>query len=188
MLPPQGGRMTKTKLMVIVSALSVCFAFAGYSSVNAVDNDQKVYAKSKSWPSMPQPIATVTAPKESAVKKLDCKDDLVLFLHDIGFEGNNLRQAWAIAMRESTGNERSISKTGDYGLFQFNYAAHNQQDWWDSSKLLEREYNARVAYKVSRGGRTWYPWDIDGQGNHMGRYSPKFVYDVYLKWYNKYPC
>lgn len=183
MLSPQGGRMTKSKLFVGVLVMTLIL-----SLFVAINENKVAYAKSKSWPRPPQPIATATAQQEPAVKKLDCKNELALFLHDIGFEGNNLRQAWAIAMRESNGNEDSVSKTGDYGLFQFNYAAHNQQDWWNISKLLTREYNARVAYNVSRGGKTWYAWDIDGQGNHMARWSPKFVYDVYVKWYNKYPC
>lgn len=93
-----------------------------------------------------------------------CTDDLVTLLHEVGFSGKNLKEAWAIAMRESRGRERAVSHTGDYGLFQFNKAAHHTQPWWDSKELLTGRYNARVAYTLSEGGKTWYPWGLDGKG------------------------
>lgn len=117
-----------------------------------------------------------------------CKDKLAQRLHAAGFRGKNLRQAWAIAMRESGGNPRSISSTGDYGVFQFNRSAHNSQPWWDSQKLLTSKYNINVAYRVSKGGKTWYMWDIAGDGDHLGRYTSYGTYAVFKKWYQKYPC
>ena len=80
---------------------------------------------------------TTTKPK----KKWQCKNALARRLHSAGFRGDNLRQAWAIAMRESGGNSKSISSTGDYGVFQFNRAAHHKQSWWNSQRLLTSDYN-----------------------------------------------
>jgi hypothetical protein len=156
-------------------------------TANAALSEQ-VYAKSNA------PIATEAFDKpvvkalSKPNKKKECKNWLVKELHKTGFRGKNLREAWAIVMRESGGREDAISSTNDYGMFQFNRAAWSGQDWWDSKKLLTREYNAKVAYRISRGGKTWYPWDIDGQGRHKGAYTSSGTYNTYVKWYNKYPC
>ena len=93
-----------------------------------------------------------------------CPNKLARLLEDVGFEGRNHQEAWAIAMRESRGRAKAISATNDYGLFQFNRAAHSTQSWWDSNKLLTAKYNAEVAFEMSRGGKTWYPWGLDGKG------------------------
>lgn len=126
----------------------------------------------------------------AAVKKKGkgCSDPLVAILRKVGFKGHNLREAWAISMRESHGHARAVSPTHDYGLFQFNYAAWHNADWWSASRLLTPAYNATVAYRVSRGGKTWYPWDINGKGQHLGRYSSSGTYAVFKSWYDKYPC
>ncbi len=117
-----------------------------------------------------------------------CKNWLANVLYETGFRDENLREAWSIVMRESGGREDAISSTGDYGMFQFNRAAWSSQEWWDTNRLLTREYNAKVAYKISEGGKTWYPWDINGQGEHLGRYTSSGTYSVYQKWYKKFPC
>jgi hypothetical protein len=177
--------MTKTKLLGGVLMLMVLMS--GSSSTVASTPTEQVYAKSA-------PIATEAFDKpvvkalSKPNKKKECKNWLVKELHKTGFRGKNLREAWAIVMRESGGREDAISPTNDYGMFQFNRAAWSGQDWWDSKKLLTREYNAKVAYRISRGGKTWYPWDIDGQGRHKGAYTSSGTYNTYLKWYNKYPC
>lgn len=105
--------------------------------------------------------SNVTKPKKAPAV---CKNDLVLTLRKAGFKKGNIREAWAIAMRESHGHAKSISRTHDYGLYQFNRAAHSKQSWWNVKKLLNADYNAKVAYRMSQGGKTWYPWGLDGQG------------------------
>jgi hypothetical protein len=180
--------MTKTKLIGGIVAMALMFTTSSVA-VNAIPSEQ-VYAKSNA------PIATEALEKPVVInkattkpnKKKKCKNWLVQELHDTGFRGKNLREAWAIVMRESGGREDAISATNDYGMFQFNRAAWSGQDWWDSNKLLTREYNAKVAFRISRGGKTWYPWDIDGQGRHKGAYTSSGTYSTYVKWYNKYPC
>ena len=117
-----------------------------------------------------------------------CTNVLAQRLYKAGFRGTNIREAWAIAMRESGGRPSAVSSTGDYGVFQFNRVAHNKQVWWDTRRLLTAPYNISVAYQVSKGGRTWYPWDIDGNGQHKGNYTSASTYRVFAKWYAKYPC
>ena len=127
-----------------------------------------------------------------------CRNTLVRTLRSAGFRGENLREAWSIAMRESGGRASAVSPTRDYGLFQFNRATFAKQDWWDSSRLLTAEYSAQLAYRYSQGGRTWYLWGLDGKG----RANPKLYVQAgwskekvnshimapYRKWYAKYPC
>ena len=179
--------MTKTKLVggIMASIMAVTLVTASASSAT----NEQVYAKSNA------PIATeafVTKPIvqkiQAVIKPKQCKNWLVKHLHKAGFRGKNLREAWAIVMRESGGNEKSISSTHDYGMFQFNYAAHHNESWWNTKKLLTRDYNTAVAYRKSQGGKTWYMWDIDGQGNWKGEWTPRSTYNKYVKWYNKYPC
>jgi hypothetical protein len=90
-------------------------------------------------------------------------------LSKVGFEGDQLKQAWAIVMKESTGRlmaHNQNSRTGDnsYGLFQINmigsleaarlkeYGLNNKEELFDPLT------NARIAYILSEGGNDWSPW------------------------------
>ena len=169
--------------MVLISGLT------GSASAMSSTPTETVYAKSNA------PIATEKALKPTVVttkakepkSKYPCKNFLVKEMVDAGFKGKGLRIGWAIAMRESGGRANAISSTGDYGVFQFNRAAWGSQPWWNTTKLLTRDYNVMIAYRISQKGKTWYPWDINGQGEHLGRYTNSYVYNKYKSWYNKFP-
>lgn len=169
--------------MTVVMVLGLTGSANALSSTPA----ETVYAKSNA------PIATeasqppVVTTKEKAKKPKTCHNFLANDMKDAGFKGKGLRIGWAIAMRESGGRADAISSTGDYGVFQFNRAAHSKQPWWNTAKLLTRDYNIMVAYNMSQHGHTWYPWDIDGQGNHKGAYTSSGVYAKFKSWYNKFP-
>lgn len=177
--------MTKIKLLggMLVGVMLIL----GIDSARATTD--QVYAKSA-------PIATelvslkpvVNKQVEKKIKAPTCKNWLVKVLKDNGFRGKNLKIAWSIVMRESGGRANAISSTGDYGMFQFNRSAWSGQSWWNTSKLLTKKYNAKVAFNVTQKGHTFYPWDISGKGKHLGRYTSTGTYKVYIKWYNKYPC
>jgi hypothetical protein len=117
-----------------------------------------------------------------------CTDPVVNVLHTVGFRGRALTYAYGIVMRESKGHARAISETSDYGLFQLNRSAWSKQPWWDPVRLLNPMYNASVAYQLSQGGRTWYPWDINGRGQHLGRYSSRATYRVWVQYVDAFPC
>lgn len=133
-------------------------------------------------------IVFISAPVDSATTMSSCNDVHVQRLESVGFAGENLREAWAIMMRESGGRPDAISATGDYGVFQLNRSAHGSQPWWDTDRLLTWQYNMKVVYELTDGGRTWYPWDINGRGEWLGRYTSRGTYDKYRDWYAKYPC
>lgn len=97
------------------------------------------------------------------------KTDLVHLLSAVGFEGQDLREAWAIAMKESRGNPLSHNgnrKTGDnsYGLFQVNMLGSMGQERRDkfsldyNAELLDPVVNAKIAYHMSNGGKDWSAW------------------------------
>ena len=126
-------------------------------------------------------IASPAAPAQT------CDNPLAKSIYAAGFRGDNVKEAWAIAMRESGGRPDAISSTGDYGVFQFNRAAHHKQDWWDTNRLLTRDYNVKVAYRVSKGGKWWGPWDMSGKGEWLGRYTPAYVGAKYDYWHDRFP-
>lgn len=134
------------------------------------------------------PPAPVTVAVSTVLEVEACDDVHVQRLESVGFKGENLREAWAILMRESGGRPDAISSTGDYGVFQLNRAAHGNQPWWDTERLLTWQYNMAVVYEMTDGGRTWYPWDINGKGEWLARYTSRGTYDKYRDWYDKYPC
>lgn len=139
-----------------------------------------------------------TVAKPRSKPSWSCSNKLANTLYRAGFRGENLHEAWAIAMRESHGIEDEISNGVDVGLFQFNYPSWGRQPWWDWNLLLDGEYNARVAFKISKGGSDWAHWGLDGNGNpapyiYRGvgwsewRIQNWIVipYDTY---YQQYPC
>ena len=182
--------MTKTKLLGGVMMTTVMIlGLTGSASAVSSTPAETVYAKSNA------PIATealekpiVVKTKKANSKPNTCKNWLVRELREAGFKGKGLKIAWSIAMRESGGRADAISSTGDYGVFQFNRAAHSDQPWWNTSKLLTRDYNIMIAYKMSQGGKTFYPWDINGRGEWKQTWSTRGSYQSYAKWYSKYPC
>jgi len=141
------------------------------------------------------------ANKKKKTKKWKCKNQLANWLHVAGFRGMNLREAWAISMRESNGKNVGpgmVQFNGhDYGLFQFNIGAWAGSSWWDTASLLTPKYNAKVAFKLSRGGKSWIPWgmrdnmDFDTQ-SYAGIWSSDqfyaWVIEPYQRYYAQYPC
>ena len=125
-------------------------------------------------------------------KTKTCPNNLAVTLKKVGFKGEDLHEAWAIAMRESHGHPKSVSHTKDFGLFQFNKATWKGKDWWKRNKLLRAKYNARIAYKMSNGGETWYPWGLTGEGKANGKayraagWSKQQVKQWIMKPYRKY--
>jgi hypothetical protein len=112
--------------------------------------------------------------KEELLKKYEnatSLTDLELkhLLHLVGFEGNKLKEAWAIAKRESTGRPLSFngdSSTGDksYGLFQINMignlgpARRDKFELKTNADLFNPVRNAEIAYHMSNGGKDWSAW------------------------------
>ena len=110
---------------------------------------------------------------------------LIELLQAVGFKGQDLKEAWAIAKKESHGNPLSHNgnrKTGDnsYGLFQVNMLGSLGEDRRDkfnlvsNAELFNPVVNAQIAYFMSGGGKDWSAW----KGTET---------DVVKRWLNKFP-
>ena len=94
---------------------------------------------------------------------------LVQLLKTVGFKGKHLKEAWAIAKKESQGRPLDYNgniSTGDnsYGLFQINMlgamgpARRAYYNLKSNNELFKPVVNATVAYKMSNGGKNWSDW------------------------------
>lgn len=110
----------------------------------------------------------------------------------VGFEGKALKQAWAIAMKESTGRPTSHNgnaNTGDnsYGLFQINMIGGLGSDRRDKFELKHNEdlwnpvLNAQIAHHMSNGGKDFGAWGIGPNAYNGGTVGS------YYKWFDLYP-
>lgn len=90
-------------------------------------------------------------------------------LYVAGFRGQNLKEAWGVAMKESTGRPKAHNdnaKTGDnsYGLFQINMrgslgpARREQFNLEANEDLFDPLVNAKIAFHMSKGGENWSAW------------------------------
>jgi hypothetical protein len=89
---------------------------------------------------------------------------------NIGFPDPAL--AAAIAMAESTGDPNAVgdvSQGGSIGLWQINLRSFPQ---FSAAKLHDPEYNARAAYTISNGGRSWNLWTAYRTGTYKKWYAP----------------
>lgn len=98
-------------------------------------------------------------------------EELRELLELTGFEGESLRSAWAIVMRESRGKPVAFNgnlDTGDssYGLFQINmlgYLGRHRAELYELDEyedLFDPVTNAAVAFKMSEEGTNFGPWCI----------------------------
>lgn len=118
--------------------------------------------------------------------------DQLSALKAAGFQGDALRKAWAITMRESGGRPTAYNpdtSTGDqsYGLFQINMlgdlgVSRRRQFGLTSNKdLLDPNINAKVAYRMSNGGRDFGAWGIGPNAYRSGA-----GFDTIKKYYDAY--
>jgi hypothetical protein len=95
--------------------------------------------------------------------------ELVTMLEAVGFQGQGLKYAWAVAMKESHGNALSYNgnvNTGDhsYGLFQINMIGSLAEvrraklGLAYNAELLNPVKNAKAAYFMSGRGKDWSAW------------------------------
>lgn len=110
--------------------------------------------------------------------------DLKNLLKLVGFEGQNLKEAWAIAKKESNGRPFAFNgntETGDssYGIFQINMLGmlgpdrREKYDLDHNADLFNPVLNAQIAFHMSNGGEDWRAW--------------KGITSKTLKWIGKFP-
>lgn len=123
--------------------------------------------------------------------------DLVALLKSVGFKGQALKTAWAVAMRESHGNPFSHNQnraTGDnsYGLFQVNMIdslgvdRREQYGLKTNTALFDPVTNASVVFKMTNGGINWGSWGIGAhryRDNEAGYYEQLKNFPISLSEY-----
>lgn len=111
---------------------------------------------------------------EEKLKKFENKGSLTdgelkELLYLVGFRGKGLKEAWAVAKKESNGQPirfNGNTKTGDssYGMFQINMIGmlgpdrREKFDLISNSDLLNPVINAQIAFHMSNGGKDWSAW------------------------------
>ena len=160
----------------IIGTLSILAMFAVWSNTaNASENrlnDSNIVLQETSEAT--QVAESVSKAKEDQLEKyknaINLSDkDLKKLLHLVGFEGQNLKEAWAVAKKESGGRPLALNnskRTGDssYGLFQINMIGDLGPDRRDkfnlesNVELFNPVLNAQVAFYMSKGGEDWSSW------------------------------
>lgn len=158
----------------IIGVLSILMMFAVWSNTaNAADAKDI----STNQPSTIE-IASVEALDISKAEKILIKyanytklTDLELkeLLWGVGFRGTNLKEAWAVAKKESGGRPLALNeshRTGDssFGLFQINMIGDLGPDRREkfnlsaNAELFNPVLNAEIAFYMSQGGKDWTAW------------------------------
>lgn len=84
-----------------------------------------------------------------------------------GFRGDSLVTAIAVAIGESSGRVEVVNSIGCVGLWQINQPVHvSAHPTWTRAWLQNAVNNARAAYSLSGGGRTWGPWVVYTNGSY----------------------
>jgi hypothetical protein len=110
---------------------------------------------------------------------------LVELLKAVGFKGQGLKMAWAVAKAESNGRPFAYNgntKTGDssFGIFQINMLGTlgpDRRDKFDldfNAALFNPVMNAEIVYHMTKGGIDWSSWSSYKKG-------------AVNKWLHKFP-
>ena len=121
--------------------------------------------------------------------------ELVWLLEAVGFEGQDLKEAWAIAKKESNGrplafNGNKLTGDNSYGIFQINMVdslgedRRTKFDLDHNADLFNPVKNAQIAMHMSNGGSDWTSWHIgkDAYTSTSGKHYAKFK-----EWLGKFP-
>ena len=121
--------------------------------------------------------------------------ELVWLLEAVGFEGQDLKEAWAISKKESNGrplafNGNTLTGDNSYGIFQINMIntlgedRRTKFDLDHNADLFNPVKNAQIAMHMSNGGSDWTSWHIgkDAYTSTSGKHYAKFK-----EWLSKFP-
>lgn len=93
-----------------------------------------------------------------------CKDQVVRWIWQAGFRGQEVRVAWAIAQRESNGNPRE-STWPDLGLMQLNAPTWQNTKYWPAN-IYDPVQNLTAVKRMVRD-KNWQPWGLRVKNNQI---------------------
>jgi hypothetical protein len=190
---------TPEKVLAMVSLLIVLSS--GAVAVAVENKVQEVVATEQVATERVRPVVESepvkkTKPLSYFENKTSLTDiELVWLLEAVGFEGQDLKEAWAIAKKESNGRPLAFNGsklTGDnsYGIFQINMIdslgedRRTKFDLDHNADLFNPVKNAQIAMHMSNGGSDWTSWHIgkDAYTSTSGKHYAKFK-----EWLSKFP-
>ena len=164
-------RRDKKAWIGILAMLGVVAPFSNFANASTTENNLLIEQAEN--PAATHKVAFVVS-KAKMLERYENKTDLTdlelkKLLSLVGFKGNDLVVAWAIAKKESHGRPLAFNgnhKTGDssYGMFQINMIdtlGPDRRDKFDldsNAELFNPVKNAEIAYSMSNGGNDWSSW------------------------------
>jgi len=197
----------KRKAENVLAILSLLIVVSSGAVAVAVEKEQEVVA--------PKQVATtdLSAQQALAVEKKEVKKpklrplsyfenktsltdkELVELLQVVGFTGQDLKEAWAIAKKESNGrplafNGNTLTGDNSYGIFQINMISSLGEDRREkfeldhNADLFNPVTNVQIAFHMSNGGENWSSWHIgkDAYTSTSGKHFAKFK-----EWLSRFP-
>lgn len=167
----------------LIGVLGLIFTVAVFANkANALSDENNLSKQQEIKPLTAQAVFLVSKP--NSLKKVDKNLEVLKkyqnatsltdrqlkeLLHAVGFRGEALKKAWAVAKKESNGRPLAFNgnaKTGDssFGLFQINMINVLGPDRREkyglnfTAELMNPVINAQVAYHMSNGGENWSAW------------------------------
>jgi len=179
-------------LLIVLSSGAV--AVAVENKVQEVVATEQVATEAR--PAVESESVKKTKPFSYFENKTSLTDiELVWLLEAVGFKGQDLKEAWAIAKKESNGrplafNGNKLTGDNSYGIFQINMVDSLGEDrrikfdLEHNADLFNPIKNAQIAMHMSDGGRDWTSWHIgkDAYTSTSGKHYAK-----YKEWLSKFP-
>ena len=177
-----GVLVTVFGISMILGSMPTAAAKNNLQSINGV-NQSAVAAAHKAALLLSMPSKTKILEKyENATSLTDTQ--LVELLKAVGFKGQGLKMAWAVAKAESNGRPFAFNgntKTGDssYGIFQINMLGTLGPDRRDkfeldlNAELFSPVKNAEIVFYMTQGGTDWSSWSSYKKGA-VNRWLHKF--------------
>jgi hypothetical protein len=110
-------------------------------------------------------VASATAaPATVEERGKPCRDRVVSWIKEAGFQGVNVRVAWAVAQRESNGNPRESSYP-DLGLMQLNAPSWQGTKYWPAD-VFDPVQNLTAVRRMVRD-MGWQPWGLRVKGGQV---------------------
>ena len=165
---------------VLVTVLTLSLLNNGLSAAHAIKNNllsstvQIAPTAQKAVFLLSKPTTDVVLAKYADATSLT-DSQLVELLKAVGFKGQGLKTAWAVAKAESNGRPFAFNgnaDTGDssYGIFQINMIGDLGPDRKDkfnldlNAELFSPVKNAEIVFHMTKGGKDWSSWSSYNKG------------------------
>jgi len=183
----------------VLAILSLFVVITSTAAAVAVENKVQEVVATEQVATEARPVVEPvkkTKPLSYFENKTSLTDiELVWLLEAVGFEGQDLKEAWAIAKKESNGrplafNGNKLTGDNSYGIFQINMVdslgedRRTKFDLEHNADLFNPVKNAQIAMHMSNGGSDWTSWHIgkDAYTSTSGKHYAKFK-----EWLGKFP-